>query len=157
MCTGERRDAPSLSILDFHTDEFANRIGRHIEVAVATEGDPVETETALRRREGGILCEHFECRRAWGEFQDGRIRAVGDIYGALGVHRDVIACCRSAEGTQVVRTSPQRARCLNREDSQDRARARCARSDEYGALRCARFDANDSTIPQAPDKKSTIA
>src|SRR6266446_3000365 len=34
---------------------------------------------------------------------------------------------------------------------------RCARLDEYGALGCARFDAHDSTIPQPPDKKSTIA
>src|SRR2546426_5522605 len=186
MGTGERRDAPSPSIPDFYTNEFANRVGRHVEVAIAAEGDPVEPETALRRREGGIPCEYFERRGGRGEFQDGGIRAVGDVYGAFAVHRDVIAegvrsgqrdaafsntslkiktlqcapCitarCRSAQRTQVVRTSPQRARCLIREHSQDRARARCARSDEYGALRCAQFDANDSTIPQAPDKKSTI-
>src|ERR1700674_2062031 len=91
MGTGERRDAPSPSILDLHTNEFANGVGRHIEVAVAAEGDPVERETALRRREGGIPCEYFERRGARGEFQDGGIRAVGDIYGALAVHRDVIA------------------------------------------------------------------
>src|SRR2546426_7714052 len=91
MGTGERRDAPSPSIPDFYTNEFANRVGRHVEVAVAAEGDPVEPETALRRREGEIPCEYFERRGARGEFQDGGIRAVGDIHGALGVHRDVIA------------------------------------------------------------------
>src|SRR5258708_3331289 len=164
MCTVELRDATRPSILDSHTNELANRVGRHIEVAVAAEGDPVEPVTALRRREGGILCEYFERRGARGEFQDGGIRAVGDVYGAFAVHRDVItegvtagqrdaafsntslkiktlqcapcitAGCRSAQRTQVVRTSPQRARYLIREHSQDRARARGARSDEYGAL-----------------------
>src|SRR5882762_5112614 len=149
MCTREHRDAPSSSILDFDTNEFANRVGRHVEVAVAAEGDPVEPETALRRREGGIPCEYFERRGTRGEFQDGGIRAVGDVYGAFAVDRDVIAegvrtgqrnaafsnpslkiktlqrapCitagCRSAQCTQVVRTSPQPARCLIREDSQD--------------------------------------
>src|SRR5712675_1382532 len=91
MCTREHRDAPSSSILDFATNEFANRVGRHVEVAVAAESDPVEPETALRRREGGIPCEYFERRGTWGEFQDRGIRAVGDIYGALAVNRDVIA------------------------------------------------------------------
>ncbi len=52
--TGEYRDAPGPSIFDFHTQEFANGVGRHVEVAVAAEGDPVEPDTALRRREGGI-------------------------------------------------------------------------------------------------------
>src|SRR6266404_4531475 len=159
MCTVERRDATRPSILDFDTSEFANRVGRHVEVAVPAEGDPVESETALRRREGGIPCEYFERRGARGEFQDGGIRAVGDVYGAFAVHRDVIAegvragqrdaafsntslkiktlqcapCitagCRSAQRTQVVRASQERVRCLIREDSQDRARARYARSD----------------------------
>src|SRR5258708_7016357 len=115
------------------------------------------------------------------------MRAVGDVYGALSVHGDVVAervsagqrdaafsnsrlevkalqraprittGCRPAQRTQVVRAGPERGRCLIREDSQDRARPCCARLDEYGAPGCPRFDAHDSTIPQAPDKKSTIA
>src|SRR6266446_1886951 len=115
------------------------------------------------------------------------MRAVGDVYGARGVHGDVVAervragqrdaafsasrlevkalqrvlcittVCRSAQRTQVVRARPERARRFIREDSQDRARARCARLDEYSARGCARLDAHDSTIPQSPDKKSTIA
>src|SRR5258706_13538816 len=186
MGTGERSDAPSPSILDFHTNEFANRVGRHVDVAAAAEGNPVEPETVLRRREDGIPCEYFERRGARGEFQDGGIRAVGDIDGALGVNRDVIAervragqqdaafsiprlevealqCapyiiagCGSSQRTQVVRAGPERVRCLVCEDYKDRARARCARSDEYGALGCARFDANDSTVPDATDIKRTI-
>src|SRR6267378_7244928 len=114
------------------------------------------------------------------------MRAVGDVYGARGVRSDVIAervragqrdaafsdsrlqvkalqrapCitpgCRSAQRTQVVRARPERARRFIREDSQDRARARRARMDEYGALGCAWLDTHDSTIPQAPDEKSTI-
>src|SRR5690348_17562975 len=114
------------------------------------------------------------------------MRAVGDVYGARGVHGDVVAervrtgqrdvafsnsrlevkalqrapritaGCGPAQRTQVVRASPQRARCLIREDSEDRARPRCPRLDEYAALGCARFDAHDSTIPQAPDKQSAI-
>src|SRR5690348_18480130 len=98
------------------------------------------------------------------------MRTVGDIDGALGVHGDVIAervragqrdapfsnsrlevealqraprittGCGPAQRTQVVRASPQRARCLIREDTEDRARPRCARFDEYGALGGARFD-----------------
>src|SRR5258708_27672610 len=138
MCTVELRDATRPSILDSHTNELANRVGRHVEVAVAAEGDPVEPVTALRRRERGILCEYFERRGARGEFQDGGIRAVGDIDGALGVHRDVIAervragqqdaafsiprlevealqCapyiiagCGSSQRTQVVRAGPER-------------------------------------------------
>src|SRR5882672_5471421 len=101
------------------------------------------------------------------------MRAVGDVYGARGVHGDVVAervragqrdaafsdsrlevkalqraprittGSWSAQRTQVVRASPERARCLIREDSQDRARAQCARLDEYGALGCARLDAHD--------------
>src|SRR2546426_2763474 len=115
------------------------------------------------------------------------MRAVGDVYRARGVHGDVVAervragqrdaafsnsrlkvkalqrapritpGCRPAQRTQVVRASPERGRCLIREDSQDRARPRCARLDEYGALGGERFDPPHSTIPQAPDKKSTIA
>src|ERR1700726_3055352 len=96
MGTGQRRDAPSPSILDFNTNEFASRVGRHVEVAVTAEGDPVEPKTALRRRERGIPREYLERRGARAEFQDGGIRAVGDIYGALGVHRDVIAECVSS-------------------------------------------------------------
>src|SRR4029077_1138057 len=114
------------------------------------------------------------------------MRAVGDIKGALGVRSDVIAervrawqrdaafsdsrlevkalqrapritaGCGPAQRTQVVRASPQRARCLIREHSQDRARPRCTRLDEHAALSCARLDAHDSTLPQAPDKQSTI-
>src|SRR5260370_25700691 len=91
MGTGERGDAPSPSILDFHANEFANRVGRHVEVAVAAEGDPVEPETALRRRKGGIPCEYFARRGARGEFQDRGIRDVGDIYVGLGCHPYVLA------------------------------------------------------------------
>src|SRR5689334_14718776 len=114
------------------------------------------------------------------------MRTVGDIDGTLGIYGDVVAegvragqrdaalsnsrpevkalqrapritaGCGPAQRTQVVRASPQRARGLIREDSQDRARPRCARWDEHGGLGCARLDAHDSTIPQAPDKQSTI-
>src|SRR5438132_6796829 len=114
------------------------------------------------------------------------MRAVGDVYGTRGVHGDVVAervragqrdaafsnsrlkvkalqrapritpGCRPAKRTQVVRASPERGRCLIREDSQDRARPRCARLDEYGALGCARFDAHDSTISDAPYKERTV-
>src|SRR4029077_19847531 len=114
------------------------------------------------------------------------MRAVGDIDVTLGVHGDVIAervragqrdaalsnsrlevkalqrapgitaGCGPAQRTQVVRASPQRVRCLIREDAEDRARPRSTRLDEHTALSCARLDAHDSTLPQAPDKQSTI-
>src|SRR4029077_3358057 len=114
------------------------------------------------------------------------MRAVGDIYGALSVHGDIVAervragqrdgafsdprlevkalqraprittGSRSAQRSQVVRARPERVRCLIREDSQDRARARGARLHQYSALGRARLDAHDSTLPQAPDEKSTI-
>ena len=67
--TGEFCDAPGLSILDFHTQEFASRVGRNVKVAVAAEGDPVESDTPLRRRENRVPCEYFERRGAFGSFR----------------------------------------------------------------------------------------
>src|SRR5579864_8012532 len=59
--TVEFRDASGPSILDFHTKEFASRVGRHVKIAVAAEGDPVEPgTTALRRRKSGILREYVK-------------------------------------------------------------------------------------------------
>src|SRR6185312_899563 len=89
--TGESRDASGLSILDFHPHELAGGVGRDVKIAVAAEGDPVEPGAALRRSKGGILCEYFERRGARGESENGGMRAVGDVYGARGVHGDVVA------------------------------------------------------------------
>src|SRR6266436_8514162 len=91
MVTGEFCDAPGPSILDFHTQEFASRVGRHVKIAIAAESDSVEPgTTALRRRKLEILREYVKRCGAGREFEDGGIRAVGDIYGALSVRRDVL-------------------------------------------------------------------
>ena len=56
---------PALPPLDFHTNKFASRVGRHVKVTVAAEGDPAEPcTTTSRRRKAGILREYIERRGA---------------------------------------------------------------------------------------------
>ena len=92
MVTRDLGDAPGPSPFNFHTNKFASRVVRHVKVAVAAEGYPVELgTTALSRRKAGILREYIERRGAGRELEDGGICAVGDVYGPLRVHSDVIA------------------------------------------------------------------
>src|SRR4029077_1866952 len=70
----------------------ARGVGRHIEGAVAAEGDPVQPGAVrLRRRKLRVRGEDREPRGPRGEPQNSRVGAVGHIDRAASIHSNVIA------------------------------------------------------------------
>jgi hypothetical protein len=79
-------------LFDRDAKEAARGVSRHIQVAVAAEGDPIQPGAGrLRRRELRVRGEDLEPGGARGEPQNCRVCAVGHIHRTASIDGDVVA------------------------------------------------------------------